>query len=85
MNTLVYAFGNQCPMGGKSSTWWRECRMCLRLTERADGSHGGATRIRDMAALSLRPTLTEVSKVLTPCHVATPLRWELRHPGARVA
>ena len=59
--------------------------MSLRLTEHADGSHGGATRIRDMAALSLRPTLTEVSKVLTPCHVATPLRWELRHPGARVA
>ena len=59
--------------------------MSLRRTERADGSHGGATRIRDMAALSLRPTLTEVSKVLTPCHAATPLRWELRHPGARVA
>ena len=45
--------------------------MCQRLTERADGSHGRATRIRDMAALSLRPTLTEVLKVLTPCHGAT--------------
>ena len=45
--------------------------MCQRLTERADGCHGRATRIRDMAALSLRPTLTEVLKVLTPCHGAT--------------
>lgn len=59
--------------------------MCLRLTECADGSHGRATRIRDLAALTLRPTLTEVLKVLTPCHVATPLRWELRHTGARAA
>ena len=59
--------------------------MCLRLMECAEESHGRATRIRDMAALTLRPTLTEALKVLTPCHGATPLRWELRHTGARAA
>ena len=59
--------------------------MCLRLTVCDDGSHGRATRIRDMAALTLRPTLTEVSRVLTLAMAQLSTAFRVAPSRARVA